>query len=140
LPVQSSRLTNQLKGLLLEEAILLLLRNAGYTVVEYRDDDPTLGQCSAGLQVRGRGGDQQIDAVADYVMSHPFVYPLRLLVEAKCYAAHRAIDLEIVRNALGVFQNVAEYWTSPPGISTHGRRRYHYQYAVFASSDFTKPA
>lgn len=133
------RRANQLKGILLEECILKLLESSGYRVVDAVGTDPTLSTCAAGLQVCGRGGNHQIDAIADYLVLQPFTYPQRLLVEAKCYAA-RDVDLETVRNALGVFRDVCEYWTSPPGAGGAIRRRYHYQYAIFATCNFTGPA
>ena len=61
----------QVRGMLLEEAILHLLRHSGYkTVLTYTDDD-TLEQVGAGIAVRGRGSKHQIDAIADFLL-YPF--------------------------------------------------------------------
>lgn len=133
------KLTNQFKGILLEEAILFLLRRSGYRPVTAVGGDPTLASIGAGLQVRGRGAEHQIDAVADFIIRQPFSHPQRLLVEAKCYAT-KAVDLEVVRNALAVFKDVSEFWAAPASSSGIPRHRFHYQYAVFATSSFTSHA
>jgi hypothetical protein len=127
-----------IRGLLLEEAILHLLRATGYSTVESKGTDPTLHAGPAGLEVKGRGGRHQIDAIADFLISQPFSNPQRLLVEAKCYSASRPVDLPIVRNAVGVLKDVSEYWVTTTG-TTH-KRRYHYQYALFSASTYTDRA
>lgn len=127
-----------IRGLLLEEAILHLLRATGYSTVESRGTDPTLHAGTAGLEVKGRGGQHQIDAIADFLISQPFSNPQRLLVEAKCYSAGRPVDLPIVRNAVGVLKDVSEYWVTTRG--TAHRKRYHYQYALFSASTYTDRA
>jgi hypothetical protein len=71
--------------MLLEEAIIHLLRITGYQTVEWAGSDPTLRDGSSGLQVIGRGGRHQIDAVGDFSVTLPFSHPQRLLVEAKRY-------------------------------------------------------
>jgi hypothetical protein len=127
-----------IRGMLLEEAILYLLRVSGYRTLEILTpgNDPTInGDCYSGLKVLGRGGVHQIDAIADFTITLPFSYPHRLLVEAKCYADDRPIGIEFVRNAVGVLKDVGEFWVSRGGIPP--KARYHYQYALFSSSRFT---
>jgi hypothetical protein len=80
---------HQLRGVLLEEAILTLLRAGGYRTVSEVGDDPKLSISGAGLRVRGRGAHHQIDAIADLRIGQPFSNPQRLLVEAKCYSDER---------------------------------------------------
>jgi hypothetical protein len=144
------------RGVLLEEAILHLLRKSGYRPVDPQgaehDDDTTLGSRSAGTVVKGRGAEHQIDAVADYLIHPPFTHPQRLLVEAKCYAPRYPVDLPVLRNAVGVLKDVSEYWVpynperkrGPREQEQEQRRRdhprHHYQYAVFTTSEFTVPA
>ena len=130
---------NQARGMLLEEVILSLLKKTGYKTIESVGNDDTLTNVSTGIAVKGRGTNHQIDAIADSLIQHPFSNPQRLLLEAKCYATRRKIGIDILRNAFGVLQDVNEYWV--PGQGTLAdRKRYHYQYAVFATSGFTKPA
>ncbi len=86
---------SQLRGMLLEEAILYLLRVSGYKTVDTADSDSSLEIHAAGLAVKGRGGRHQIDAIADFTVTPPFSHPQRLLLEAKChnFAGARSPDL-----------------------------------------------
>lgn len=132
---------SQIRGMLLEEAVLQLLRTAGYTVVEKAESDPTLHDGHSGLEVLGRGGRHQIDSVADFRISAPFSHPQRLFVEAKCFSPRYPVGLPIIRNAVGVLKDVSEWWvppSDPSGIATTGR--YHYQYALFSASGYTLDA
>ena len=132
---------SQIRGMLLEEAVLQLLRTAGYTVVEKAGSDPTLHDGHSGLEVLGRGGRHQIDSVADFRISAPFSHPQRLFVEAKCFSPQYRVGLPIIRNAVGVLKDVSEWWglpSGPSGIATTGR--YHYQYALFSASGYTLDA
>ena len=125
-----------IKGLLLEEVLLNLLKESGYSIVNDVNNDATLKQGHSGIEVKGRGWNHQIDAIADFIMTPPFSYPVRLLLEAKFYSSKVGID--IIRNAVGVLKDVDEYWvTNNNEIS---KQRFHYQYAVFSSSSFTNPA
>jgi hypothetical protein len=128
---------SQLRGMLLEEAILFLLRASGYKTIESEVGDETLEGHPAGLAVKGRGGRHQIDAIADFLVSPPFSYPQRLLLEAKCY--NKPIGLDVARNAFGVLQDVEEYWV-PSLISAIPKKRYHYQYAIASINGFSKDA
>ena len=131
--------THQVRGVLLEEAILMLLRASGYSTVASARDDPTLCEGPAGLNVLGRGGRHQIDAIADLRIGQPFSNPQRLLVEAKAYSEDRKVGLPIVRGAVGVLKDVSEYWVAA-GPGQPAASRYHYQFAVFSTSEFTADA
>jgi hypothetical protein len=116
--------------MLLEEIILRFLHVSGYRIVETPGNDPTLSTCAAGIRVKGRGCAHQIDAIADYRLSPPFSNPQRLLVEGK--SLNKRIGVEIVRNAVGVLRDVSEF--------VPRRTRYHYQYAIFSETGFSKGA
>ena len=123
----------QIRGMLLEEIILKALDAAGYDTVLV-PDGKQIHPGGAGLEVEGRGTRHQIDAIAAYYFQQPFSHPQRLLVEAKCCAG--GVGLEVIRNAVGVFKDIAEFWNS-----THlGEQRWHYQYAVFSAKSFTRDA
>jgi hypothetical protein len=65
----------QVRGMLLEEAALFLLRVNGYRpvwAIHPKNFDPTLQKGKSGLEVKGRGGVHQIDAIADFVVTQPF--------------------------------------------------------------------
>lgn len=129
----------QIRGMLLEEALLYLLRTSGYQTIETAGSDPTLHLGTAGLEVKGRGSVHQIDAIADYIVAHPFSHPQRLLVEAKCYASNYPVGIEKIRNAVGVLKDVEEFWVSR-GKNGPFKKRYHYQYAFFSASEYTAGA
>ena len=118
--------------MLLEEVILRFLEVNGYSALDGPGDDPTLDAGPSGMMVRGRGSLHQIDAIANYRFTPPFSYPYRLLVEAKSLS--KPVGLEVIRNALGVLRDVSEYWQDPQ------QPRFHYQYAVFTETSFTRPA
>lgn len=122
----------QIRGMLLEEILLQLLRTSGYVPVEKAGLDSTLNDGPSGLEVHGRGTDHQIDAIADYRLTHPFGYRQRLFVEAKC--SESPCGVEVIRNAIGVVKDVSEYWRNGD------HERFHYHYAVFSASGFTSRA
>jgi hypothetical protein len=62
----------QIRGMLLEEAILHLLRKGGYRTVQNVGSDMTLALSGAGICVKSRGGKHQIDAIADFLIYQPF--------------------------------------------------------------------
>lgn len=126
-----------IRGLLLEEVLLNLLKESGYSTITEIGNDATLNQGHSGIEVKGRGWNHQIDAIADFLITPPFSYPIRLLLEAKFYTS-QDIGINIIRNAVGVLKDVNEYWVSNNNeISKH---RFHYQYAIFSSSSFSTPA
>jgi hypothetical protein len=130
---------SHIRGILLEEALLYLLGASGYSTVTEVGTDPTLAKGPAGLQVLGRGSRHQIDAIADFCLTPPFSYPQRLLVEAKCFRADHPVELNLVRNAVGVMKDVCEYWT-PDATQATQKSRYHYQYAMFSASGYSVEA
>ena len=138
----------QIRGMILEEVVLTLLRTTGFSVVEAATgNDPTLQDGRSGLEVRGRGEWHQVDALADFHFPMPFGYPTRLVVEAKCFSPGDSVGLPYVRNAVGVAKDLNEFFVpvshraSPsqnpfPSSNT----RYHYRYAMFSATQFTAPA
>lgn len=129
----------QIAGVALEEAILAVLDRAGFRRLCATTGDLTLVPGRPPVTIRGRGASHQIDAVADPVVAYPFSNPARLLVEAKAYSEDRPVDLPIVRNAVGTVKDLSEYWR-PVAPERGAMRRYHYRYAIFATTRFTKPA
>jgi hypothetical protein len=128
----------QIRGLLLEEAVLHLLRSTGYSPIYGRGADDTLEQEGHALFVRGRGELHQIDAIADYRIQPPFSNPQRLLVEAKYYDRQR-VGLAVIRNAVGVLNDVSQFFIAPRTGSAR-KLRYHYQYAVVSATRFSDPS
>lgn len=128
-----------IRGMLLEEAVLYLLGQAGYRTINSHIGDSTLASHSAGVAVVGRGAPHQVDAIADYLLGQPFSHPQRLLVEAKCYSNDTPIGISVVRNAVGVLKDVSEFWNTAGGAHL-GHKRYHYHKAIFSVSRFASDA
>jgi hypothetical protein len=131
--------TAQLRGLLLEEALLSLLRSAGYEPISAVGGDQTLRLGPGGLCVRGRGCDHQIDAVASLKINPPFSHQQRLLVEAKALALSTRVPVGVVRNTVGVLKDVSEFWVGG-GQDVPASKRYHYQAAIFSATPFSSRA
>jgi hypothetical protein len=126
--------SEQLRGYILEEIILWLLRASGYRPVEAAGLGVRLRR--SGLWVQGRGTEHQADALGDFSVPAPFSHPPRLIVEGKSV---KLIRIPVVRNAAGVLKDINE-WFVPARDSHQVRRRHHYNYAVFTTGRFTKGA
>lgn len=126
-------------GSVLEEAILAVLEHAGFATLTHLGGDITINERAPPVTIYGRGASHQIDAVADPIVAHPFSNPTRLLIEAKAYHPGSRVGLGIVRNAVGTLKDLSEFWR-PADLAQGAMRRYHYRYAIFATTQFTKPA
>lgn len=132
---------SQIKGALLEEVILVLLKLIGYRVIDDKSGEEGTRKRGAGLEVQGRGAWHQIDAFAAFEQVPPFIYPIRLILEAKCY--HPPVGIEIIRNFVGVLKDINEnYFSFRPFKQQKAIQlpRYNYVASVFSSSGFTEPA
>jgi hypothetical protein len=135
----------QVRGALLEEAVLFLLRKVGYDTYDSAALTPSQSQHMraghSGLEVRGRGTWHQLDAFALWKHSPAFMYPLHLMVEAKCYAAGRPVGVEVARNSVGVLKDISEnYFTYTRRGETFRGPRFNYTAAIFSTSGFTQGA
>ena len=127
---------NQLRGALLEELILFMLRCTGYRTIEKALGDPNVKSWfTQGWRWQGRGAWHQIDALAEFFYQAPFSNPQRLVIEAKCYKS--AVGLGVVRNAVGVNKDISEAWVTRGMGGKITRARYHYVPAVFSSSGYS---
>ncbi len=130
----------QIRGVLLEEIVLYLLEKVGYRIVNSGEDSTRNG--SAGLEIQGRGEWHQVDALAAFDYTPSFMYPLRLIVEAKCYDIVHPVQINVVRNSLGVLRDVIEnYFTYP--LNDHEEvqiQRFNYHSAIFSTSGYTEGA
>lgn len=135
----------QIRGALLEEAVLFLLKKVGYDTYDpaalQQHHLSYLRKGHAGLEVRGRGTWHQLDAFALWKFSPAFMYPLHLMVEAKCYASHRPVGVEVPRNSVGVLKDISEnYFTYTSRGTVISGPRYNYTAAVFSTSGYTRGA
>ncbi|MBZ2189399.1 restriction endonuclease [Alcanivorax sp. JB21] len=134
---------SQIRGALLEEAVLYLLEKFGYETIEPFSGhaDESLRGGHSGLEVRGRGSWHQIDALAAFRSSPAFMYPLRLMVEAKCYQENRPVGIEVVRNAVGVLKDISENYFSVVGDDASIKiPRFNYYSSIFSTSGYTAGA
>jgi hypothetical protein len=116
---------------LFEYVIAVILRQNGYRV-------PVPGQ-----YLEGRGGKHQIDVIGLYPFSAPFIFPIRIVAEAKCYGEGK-IGINFIRNLhseiIDLEQtlpkmralNVQNGWEPNQSCSYHG--------ALFSTIPFTKDA
>ena len=137
----------QAKGYLLEIVLSKLIEVNGYEVITecnipYEPSVPhgeqEIEHKRNGLNVRGRGGYHQFDTLGTFRITPPFVYPLRLFVEAKCYASTK---VDIVRMGVGILNDInTNYSTVNLSTEQLSVKRYQYHYAIFSTSGFSKPA
>lgn len=127
-----------LRGYILEEVLAFLIRRTGYKLLVDRSQDTRdLDHRGNGLVVKGRGGVHQVDVLGQLEWIPAFTFPLRLFIEAKFRKQKTGIN--VVRNAIGVVLDINQN-NSP--IREEGRflQRYHYAYAIFSTSGFSKHA
>ena len=135
---------NQVRGAILEEIVLKLLRDAGYRTIEADEEEIRNG--SSGLKLQGRGEWHQVDALVSYDFTPAFIYPIRLIVEAKAYLDKynrpQKVGIDVVRNAVGVLKDVNENYFSFSASrrKKYKYRRFNYVYAIFSLGGFTEPA
>jgi hypothetical protein len=132
----------QLRGLVLEEIILVLLRKSGYRILK-AGEDTSIRDGKAGLEIQGRGEWHQVDALVAYDHTPAFLYPIRLALEAKAYlptsTSNRRVGIEVIRNAVGVVKDLNENYFSDSD-QTFKFKRYNYVYSIFSLSGFTANA
>lgn len=132
---------SQLKGKIFEKIIEIYLEQQGYEVIP-KEIKNYYGVCEEphGLTVKGRGGRHQIDTLGQFQFHIPFVYPLRLLCEAKCHV--KKIGLPTVRNFVGVLKDVSENYFIDDYEDLEYKDRFRFTDcgAIFSTSEFTKEA
>ena len=139
----------QAKGYLLEIVLSKLIEVNGYEVITesnipYEPGVPhgeqEIESKHNGLNVRGRGGYHQFDTLGTFRITPPFVYPLRLFVEAKCYASTK-VGIDRVRVGVGILNDInTNYSTVNLSTEQLSVKRYQYHYAIFSTSGFSNPA
>ena len=127
----------QIRGAILEEIVLRLLENAGYRVLNESDGED-IRRGRSGLELQGRGEWHQVDALVTHDFTPSFIYPIRLIVEAKAHK--RPVSINVIRNAVGVLKDVNENYFSYSTIPRLKLRRFNYAYAIFSLNGFTRNA
>jgi len=127
---------SRVKGRIFEIIVKKLLEKN-----EYKECQPDGEQLDYNGRVRGRGEWHQIDALGRWKYTIPFVYPIRLLCEAKCW--DHPIGLPVIRNFVGALKDISEnYFVEDSQIIDKRMlsKRYTDCGAVFSVSGFTNQA
>jgi len=135
---------SRIRGAILEEIVLALLHKAGYRILDENDGEE-IKDGPRGLELRGRGEWHQVDALVGYDFTPAFIYPIRLIVEAKAYLPtgnnKGKVGINVVRNAVGVLKDVNEdYFSYSLNREEYKIRRFNYTYAIFSLYGFTQNA
>ena len=129
----------QARGALLEIVLAKLIEVNGYEIIR-NEDGREIERKSNNLNLKGRGGFHQFDTLGRFKITPPFVYPLRLFVEAKFYSKH-PVGIEKVRMGVGILTDVnTNYSTVDSDDNELSIERYHYHYAIFSTTGFSEPA
>ena len=136
----------QIRGGMLEEIVLVLLENAGYRILN-GNDGVEIRNGHSGLELQGRGEWHQVDALVSYDFTPSFIYPIRLIVEAKAYLPNSysrgRVGINTVRNAVGILKDVNENYfsfSSQGSNNLYKFKRFNYTYAIFSLYGFTRNA
>lgn len=129
----------QVKGYLLEIVLAKLLKVNGYDLVTSTDNE-IVDLPRNGLNIKGRGGYHQFDSLGTFRITPPFVYPIRLFLEAKFYSSNK-VGIDRVRMGIGILQDVnTNYSTVTMSDEELRLPKYNYNYAIFSTSGFTGDA
>lgn len=141
-------LNSQQRGKVFERFIKQILLNSGFT--EVQPDNLVIYTGPSGLMLQGLAQPHNTDVLVDPPFQIPFFFPSRLIVECKCF--NKAVDLQVIRGALGLREDVNSFDIVTKeilekrrnyrrqGRAVFERDRYFYQVAVASLSGFTKPA
>lgn len=102
----NNTIRGQIKGYLFELAIVYLLKNNGFNLIEGNDRKYIRRNSNNVIEMKGRGTWHQIDCPFDYNIITPFLFPLRLIGEVKFYS--KAIHKEKIREFIGVIKDIQE--------------------------------
>ena len=132
----SNPTSNQARGAIFEVVVKKLLEKN-----EYEECKADNEQVDNKGRVRGRGEWHQIDALGRWKYSIPFVYPIRLLCEAKCL--NQPVGLPIIRNFVGAIKDISENYFVEDNQNIDKRmlsKRHTDCGAIFSVSGFTNQA
>lgn len=132
----------QIKGLLLEEVVAYLLRHAGYVPIRRPEVDPSRLRWRAnGLNILGRGGEHQVDVLAELYPTPPYSPPMRVVSEAKWQ--EKPVGIEIVRAGVGITEDLNQGTQTAVASLRHATAlpvNYLYRYILFSRSGFSSGA
>ena len=139
---------NELKGKLLEFLIRNIFYSCGFTNV--KSDGIYTFENNGLFYLHGKGAAHDMDVFVEPPFQLPFSYPTRLIFECKAY--DKKINLMIIRNALGLRQDINDFEivtksslekrknNRRAAYAIEQRKRYFYQVGVASITEFTKNA
>lgn len=116
---------DQARGYVFEKIIQELLSQSGYYDVKSE-------------KIQGRGADHQIDAYGVFSYPVPYIYPIRIISEVKCYK-RETIGLPQIRDFVGVMKDISECYFMVNGEGNQ-ENRYNDIGCYFSYTDFTRDA
>lgn len=128
----------QMKGYLFEVVVRRFLAANGWRLISESESDRVMIHNNFKIEIRGRGITHQIDSpcLSDHPM--PFVYPLRLIVEAKFY--DQEVRKDHMRPFVGLMKDISENYFVAPTPRQQPSRRYTDVGAFFSASGFHREA
>jgi hypothetical protein len=128
----------QAKGYLFEVIVRFFLANNGWHVIQHAEEERVLVHNNYKIEIRGRGIYHQIDSPCLFDHAVPFIYPPRLIVEAKFYK--RGVHKEHIRPFIGLMKDISENYFAPFQTMETVHKRYTDVGAVFSATGFHKEA
>lgn len=129
---------SQFKGYIFEDIVSYLIQVNGFDLITEPNADDLINHGN-GLNVVGRGGNHQTDTLGNLNWDIPFVYPIRLFVEAK--AIEDKVGIDVVRKGIGIINDLNQnYKTVDVNNLELSKKRFDYHYAIFSLSGFSEPA
>jgi hypothetical protein len=93
-------------------------------------------------RLKGRAADHQIDSIGVYRLQVPFVFPIRLVAEAKCYS-RPVVGIEVVEKLRSIVDDLNQTLPArvqPPAGPEDTNCSSHYVGAVFSTNGFSAKA
>lgn len=135
--------TNHLCGYILEELLAYFIKKSGYfLLVNQSQDFDNLFNKGAGLFVKGRGGEHQVDVLGQLKWTPTFANPIRLFIESK-FRSENKIVLNCIRNAIGILHDLNQKTNKKDfedSFENLLKPNYTYVYALFSTTGFTDDA
>lgn len=138
---EAERERGKLKGYLLELVLAKLLKQNNFVPVDpMRERKVRVRENRKGfIEFKGRGCWHQIDLPFDYKRNIPFIYPIRLLGEAKYH--EKSINKTYIREYIGVLKDIKENYVVANGAKLKNLTRRRMEVgAIFSASGFQKEA
>jgi hypothetical protein len=133
---------NQLNGKVFEEVVKYFLKRQGYFVVpDHMKGYYGIVKKGNGLNLKGRGCEHQIDALGQFEFQIPFVYPIRLISEAKYKENIKKdkIGTPVIKNFVGCLKDISEFY-SGDDYADLNKGRFTDCGVIFSTSSFTEGA